>query len=315
MAYYNFGNSFKWFIARVSDLKDPEHLGRVKIRIIHEQTGELGRKTGNNGISDEDLLWAWPLSAIQSSSLSWKKVKELEGYDVPDWIGAVGISPTGIAIGTYVFGFYMDGHEQNIPLIFGTYHKKSVYPEPPTDENTGKFLQLGPPEEPTIHNDVSDLATGRQSLPKYYVRGDKGLVNEPITAYDTEYPYNTTYTTKSGHAIEIDDTPGHERIHIWHRSGSYEEIANGPPDDQQGADYVGRRVKKTVGDEYSITVKNKEVLVKGDMKVEVDGNATVIVKQNAKITVDGTLDVHSKGKMTITSNTEIDMDAPRIYLN
>jgi len=249
MSYYRIGDSFKWFVARVIDIKDPKKLGRVKIRVIHEQTGELGKKVKSYGITDDDLLWAWPISAVQSASLSWKKVVEMEGYPVPEWIEAVGLSPTGIAVSTYVFGYYLDGLEENIPVIFGTYHKESRYPEPPTDTATGEMLQIEPPQGPQyFYSDLSALARGEykdeeaqlsgpgQTLPKdpYTVNTLWGKppkeapVDEMPSAYATEYPYNLTYTTKSGHAIELDDTIGHERIHIWHQSGCYEEISNGP---------------------------------------------------------------------------------------
>lgn len=302
MAYYKFGDTFRWFIARAVDIKDPEQLGRVKIRVIHEQTGELGKKKKSYGLTDDDLLWAWPISSIQSASLHWKKVKELENYEVPDWIDAVGLSPTGIAIGTYVFGFYLDGHEQNIPMIFGTYHKKSIYPEPPS--SGGSMMQSAPPEEDEELNDVAKLARGEQTLPKTYEEGHRSLVKEPETSYEAEYPYNTTYTTKSGHCVEFDDTPGKERIHIWHKKGSYVEINKD-----------GQVVAKTVDDDYEVVVKDKNLLVKGDWKVEVDGAATVYVQGNANIDVKGEMRIHSDGKMTINSNTAIDMDAPRIDLN
>ena len=241
MSFYRFTEHFQWFIARVIDNNDPEKLGRMKIRVIHDQTGELAKKVKTKGISDDELLWAWPISAVQSASLAWEKIDELEEYAVPDWITAVGLSPTGIAIGTYVFGFYLDGHEANHPMIFGTYHKKSRYPEPPTDEQTGKLLQIRPPEDTEkFPSDVALLAQGQtdagpgQTLPKGQPYAQTALswptstVDENPTAYETTYPYNLTYTTKSGHAIELDDSLGHERIHVWHTSGSYEEIANGP---------------------------------------------------------------------------------------
>lgn len=293
MSFYKFGDQFKWFVARVSDLNDPEYLGRVKIRILHSQTGELGKvKLGRNGIDNESLLWAWPLSGIQSASLSWKKLTEknagLEEFETPDWIDAVGISPTGIAKGTYVFGFYLDAHEQNIPIIFGTYHKKSIYPEPPSDDpNVNSMLQLKPVEDPQYYSDVSALARGEegdggQTLPKEPYTKAQVLTktSEPSSAYKTEYPYNVTYTTKSGHAIELDDTPGHERLHIWHASSkdgpcSYEEIANGPPED--GEKYNGRRVKKTVGDDHEIILKNKNVLVKQDYNQEIANTRTTFI--------------------------------------
>lgn len=296
MSYYKFGDHFKWFVARVSDIKDPEYLGRVRIRVLHNQTGELGKvKQGKNGIRNDELLWAWPLSGIQSASLSWKKLTEknagLEEFDTPDWIDAVGISPTGIAVGTYVFGFYLDAHEQNIPIIFGTYHKKSIYPEPPSDDpETNSMLQLKEPLNPQYYTDIAALARGEegkggQTLPKEPYTEAKTLTktSEPISAYKTEYPYNVTYTTKSGHAIELDDTRNHERIHIWHMSGSYEEISNGPPN--EGEQFKGRRVKKTVGNDFEIVIKDKNVLVKQDYNKEIANTSTTFIGNNSTTTI------------------------------
>jgi hypothetical protein len=302
MSFYKVGNSFQWFIARVVDINDEEKLGRVKIRIIHDQTGQYGRF-----ISDDDLLWAWPISSIQSASLHYKKIKELEEFDTPDWIDAVGISPTGIAVGTYVFGFYLDSEEKNTPMIFGTYHKKSRYPEP---GGSSMNQEIYPGERSELYNDVAGLARGIQTLPKEYIKGKN--VIEPGSSYNAEYPHNTTYTTKSGHAIEIDDTPGAERIHIWHKSGSYEEI-----------DHTGQRVRKTVGDDYEIVIKDKNVLIKGNANVEIAGNINIIINGNSNIEINGNsnikcdkdMSITSTGKLSLNSNTSIKLTAPRIDLN
>ena len=322
MAYYKVGSSFVWFMGRVSDIKDPEFLGRVKIRLIHKQTGELGKKLENTGILNDELLWAWPISAIQSASLSWKKVADkkhpLEGFDTPDWIDAVGLSPTGIAVGTYVFGFFLDGHEQNIPMIFGTYHKKSVHPEPPSQSPDVTMLQLRSAEEPEYFSDVSALARGKkgnggQTLPKKQVQAKRlSETTEPESAYKTTYPYNTTYTTKSGHAIEIDDTPGHERIHIWHNSGSYEEIANGPAKPGEET-FEGRRVKKTTHSDYEIVMKDKNILIQDNkneeigknLKIEIGEDGVINIKGKANITVDKGINLKAPGGVTITDGSLI----------
>jgi hypothetical protein len=47
---------------------------------------------------------------------------------------------------------------------------------------------------------------------------------EPKTAYNAKYPYNHVYESESGHVLEVDDTPGAERLHWYHRSGSFKEI-------------------------------------------------------------------------------------------
>jgi len=346
VSYYKLGDVFKWFIARVVDINDEEMLGRVKIRVIHEQTGELGKNKKSYGILDEDLLWAYPISAIQSSSLNHKKIVELEEYQVPDWIDAVGLSPTGIAVGTYCFGFYMDGQESNVPVIFGTYHKMSRFPEPPTDESTGKMLQIDVGSDgDEFLNDVASNARGTNTLPKEEIEGDAELIKEPKSAYAAKYPYNLTYTSKGGNAIEIDDTPTSERIHAYHPSGSYIEIGN-------VGDAKGRRVDKITDNNWTITMKDNHLLVKGNGIVEIDidstvfvgnsssvvivnnsdvaignnsnveigsnstvtvgENSTVMIKGNSSVNVDGTTSVHSVGAMSITSDASIAMDAPTI---
>lgn len=329
MSYYSIGDSFKWFMARVVNIHDPEKIGRVQIRVIHDQTGDLGKKTSLYGLTDEELLWAYPISAIQSASLSWKKIDELEGYSVPDWIDAVGLSPTGIAVGTYAFGFYLDGAESNIPLIFGTYHKVSMYPEP--GQNPQTMLQDNPDHvdnEPLKYFDVGALARGKddkslgQVLPKapysyseLWNTDPKKVspVDEHPTSYNTEYPYNTTYTTKSGHAIELDDTPNYERVHIWHRSGSYEEISsakqnpaeiskgstlprdwpnNGPAEwnyitagGVSETSWIGRRVRKTMNSQFDITELDLNQLVKRDHNVSIANTETIKIGGTVHVTV------------------------------
>jgi hypothetical protein len=48
--------------------------------------------------------------------------------------------------------------------------------------------------------------------------------SEPQTPYAAKYPYNHVYESESGHVIEVDDSPGAERLHWYHRSGSFKEI-------------------------------------------------------------------------------------------
>ena len=47
---------------------------------------------------------------------------------------------------------------------------------------------------------------------------------EPETPYAAKYPFNHVYESESGHFIEVDDTPGAERLHWYHRSGTFREI-------------------------------------------------------------------------------------------
>ena len=381
MAYYSLGDNFNWFMGRVVELDPVEeekykrYLGRVKIRVLHDQTGDLGKVKKSYGITDDDLLWAWPLSSIQSASLSYRKIVELEEYPTPFWIDAVGTSPTGIAVGTYVFGFYLDGQEGNIPVIFSTYHKDSLYPEPPTDDATGEMLQVKPPEGPMFdYMDVSALAKGwhedqerdlnhpkgqeyplatepeqgGQMLPKHksaanpdgYKKGLMNLVWEPASDYNTKYPFNTVHTTKSGHAFEIDDTEGHERVHWWHRSGSYEEISNNIqgatpwrdglpgeyPETMLGwqepmkdhtvgihPPYEGRRVRKTYSNEYNIALENREHYVGASEKTEIANNTTIGIDNNHIETVASTVYI-AVGFYPRTANNELSGESARYQI-
>lgn len=71
---------------------------------------------------------------------------------------------------------------------------------------------------------------------------------EPLSPYATQYPSNRVLKTASGHVIELDDTPGQERVHVYHRSGSYVEI---------NAD--GGVISKAIANKHEI-VKDKHII-------------------------------------------------------
>jgi hypothetical protein len=93
------------------------------------------------------------------------------------------------------------------------------------------------------------------------------LTGEPPTPYAAQYPFNHVQETESGHIREMDDTPGHERIHEYHRAGTFYEIH---PD--------GTKVTKIVGEDYEIVHSNKKLRVRGNMQVFVDGDASLYVR-------------------------------------
>lgn len=158
----------------------------------------------------------------------------------------IGHSPTGMQVGDHCMGFYMDVTSKQYPVVMGTWHMM-----PDLDPNK---------------SDVTPLATGKQVLTKTRVGP------EPDSAYKAKYPHNKVYYTKSGHAIEIDDTPGEERLHVFHKSGSYVEI-----------NMKGRMVTKVVDDDYQVVTGNRTVYVKGDIDISSDSNINITAKGNVKI--------------------------------
>jgi len=235
---------FNWFFGVVQDRDDPLKVGRIRVRVhsVHDDA-EL--------IPSNALHWATPVLPVTSASDN-----------------EVGISPTGIAVGTTVFGFFADGEEKQLPIVLGTV--------------------AGIPEEGS--HDVAKLAREVNSIVKSRVG------NEPASAYAAKYPYNKTLTTESGHAIEIDDTPGAERIHVYHKSGTYIEINND-----------GRIVTKSVDDSFEIVAKDKNVYVSGDVNLTVIGNITA--------TVTGTTTVSGSDNIDVNSTTKISITAPLVSIN
>ena len=87
----------------------------------------------------------------------------------------------------------------------------------------------------------------------------------PITP-KTTYPYNRVYKTETGHVKEYDDTEGEERIHEYHKSGSFYEI-----------DKDGNKVTRLVKDNYVIVVNDDYVNI-NSVNLTIDSNCNMHVK-------------------------------------
>ena len=168
-----------------------------------------------------------------------------------------GLSPTGLMVGSTVVGFFADGGEGQMPMILGSL---------PGIED----------KDPNKHG-VSLLARGTNSLNKN-ITGP-----EPSSAYAATYPFNRVYQSESGHVIELDDTPNKERIHVFHKTGTYTEI-----------NQEGRRVNKIVGDDIEVVLKNKTVYIQGNASIEVKGNVSVKVDGNYNLNVSGDIKINGK---------------------
>jgi len=122
---------------------------------------------------------------------------------------------------------------------------------------------------------------------------------EPDSAANTDYPpvypFNHINQTESGHYMEMDDTPTRERVRIHHRTGTFIEMHPN-----------GDEVHKVYGDGYEITIKNKNVLIKGACNITVEGDSTFHVKGDAYTQIDGNAYQSVKGNMSqlVSGNCE-----------
>jgi hypothetical protein len=102
-----------------------------------------------------------------------------------------------------------------------------------------------------------------------------------------QYPYNNVTQTESGHTLEMDDTPGQERIRLQHRAKTFIEMhANGD------------EVHKIVGTGYEIVTKGKNVQITGICNITINGDANIHVTGNKTERIDGNYDLQVNGNMT-----------------
>jgi hypothetical protein len=108
------------------------------------------------------------------------------------------------------------------------------------------------------------------------------------------FPYNNVTQTESGHSLQFDDTPEKERIRLQHRAGTFIDMHPN-----------GNEVHKVFGDGYEITIKNKNVLIKGVCNITVDGDCNMKVGGDYTVVVDGDYNLTTKGNYTVGVKKDI----------
>jgi uncharacterized protein YcbK (DUF882 family) len=122
--------------------------------------------------------------------------------------------------------------------------------------------------------------------------------DEPESAFRGAYPYNKVTQTESGHIIEIDDTPGSERLHIYHTSGTYIEI-----------DSNGSVVKRTKGSSYEIIDRNGKISIAGRADISVNGACNIFVGNDANIEVEGDVNLTCHNDITAQAGGTFNLSA------
>lgn len=113
----------------------------------------------------------------------------------------------------------------------------------------------------------------------------------------SEYPYNQVQETESGHVIEIDDTPGGERILIKHRTGAGMELR---ADGSVLISSQKQTVQVTGGDQTVIVEGEGDLIYRGNVTLRVAGDFDVDVGGDYNLRVAGDKNETIKGRHTKT---------------
>jgi hypothetical protein len=280
-----------FFIGMVEGNLDETHEGRVRVRAF-------GVHGTNAEIATTDLPWAMCAAG---------------NYD-PN-------NPPP-ALGSFVYGMFLDGKMAQHPIILGLlpgmYNTES---DPTKDgegvipEKNGDLLARGyTPNDFNAGGGPDRLARGELLNETYLLQQaanrthDQKIADtdetwsEPPPAYAAKYPYNRVI--KSGrHSIELDDSPGAERIMIHHDSGAYIQI-----------DSKGTVTEKAAADRYEINIGTKHessghsvVTVNGNAHVYVKGNKTEEIEGDYKLLVHGHTEIASGASLNINGSDQVNV--------
>jgi hypothetical protein len=102
-----------------------------------------------------------------------------------------------------------------------------------------------------------------------------------------KYPFNHVYESESGHVIEIDDTPGFERINFFHRKGARIEINN------EGEIHM----LAAPGEDINLQGKNINIndYGVGTLNIKSAGKVNIVAKVATKIISEGPTSIISSG--------------------
>lgn len=129
------------------------------------------------------------------------------------------------------------------------------------------------------------------------------FVSEPKPAFAAQYPYNNVTSSLSGHIKEVDDTPGHERIAEFHRSGTFYEIDN-----------EGNRVTKIFGNDWHIVLGDETIVVGGKRNIVIQGGTNVTISGDAVVKVVGNADMKVSGSMAVDVGGKFDLVANEVFI-
>lgn len=333
---------FVWWQGVVEDREDPLFLGRCRVRVLGYHTDN---KVDGIGIQTDDLPWATPMQPITSAAMNGVGTTPLgpvEGTWVfgffrdgknaqePVMMGTFGGIPEKVSNpelgfndpnGDYPLSDYLNESDTNrLARGIGTLEeepKKHPSGSKVQSESLKHKIDTRQSEIPvgvagdistTIPNTPNSPFYGvlpwNEPTPRYGGKTSPTSTNDNYTIGST-YPLNHVRQSESGHVEEWDDTPGAERIHTYHKTGTFEEIQSD-----------GTKMTKIVGDEYEITLGYKDVFIQGTCNITVLGDCRRLYMGDVvdEIYGDYHLNIHGDRRTKITGNDAGEVLADRKWV-
>ena len=158
-------------------------------------------------------------------------------------------------------------------------------PEDAFNDPTGQFPRGNYHDQPSVNKAVRGDTINELDLRN----GIPGVDTDLQQKVATQYPMAATTESVSGHIIEINDTPGGERILIKHNTGAGIDIKSD-----------GSIVINTKGNKVDIVDNDHRLVVEGDGNVSYFGNLNMNVSGDYNLTVGGNYNLKVKGNWIAT---------------
>ncbi len=145
------------------------------------------------------------------------------------------------------------------------------------------------------------IAARKANLDKNVITANKVQWSEPYPAYNPLYPYNNVTETDSGHALELDDTPGSERVALTHRTGTYFEVFPS-----------GTKVEKITKSNYQIGMADDHLHVMGKVLVTIDSDVLIKTLGDVYLEVGNDMFANVSGDMKLGVGGALDIKAASV---
>lgn len=178
------------------------------------------------------------------------------------------------------------------------------YTEIKTDES-GAVVEVSAPfaASPTRQSN-EDAITYTKRTAIANVKTASGLTwNEPASKYAATYPKNHVMETAGGHVLEFDDTDGAERIHIFHKNGSFIEMH---PD--------GKVVFRSRGSMNQITYGDGNIYIRGNYNITSTGDVNILSNKSTNISTVGDVNWKVGGNFNLDVKGEAKLISGKMFL-